>query len=359
MTAEARNNVTVFTVILCMLVILTHVTSEAVTGYDKSGFLYAAVFAVNKLGTFATPGFIFLSAFKYFTGFADGAAFKYRPVIVGRIKRVYLPYLLWVTLYYIYFVYIAKYFPFSIGDLLRYAALGDLSAQMYFVITIMQFYLLMPCWRVIFGIKRPAPLILSSAALALFITRYSGAVIGNFIGRTDFALPYADRWFLTYLPYWLVGMFAARHRGFLVKLKERGAPVSAVFLIIGAMHITLACLSSMGVFYYRFAEEGQMLFIAAAIPALLAAGGVIADKAPGLLTVFKRLETASYNIFLSHCLVLQWTNHVLSYLSVTEITPRLIVRMIATYSISIALYIGYRSIKSYYFSRKSMELRNE
>ena len=58
-----------------------------------------------------------------------------------RWKGIFLPYLLAVAVYYVYFVS-HGYFSFSLRDLAGYMIRGDLSSPFYFVIALAQFVLL-------------------------------------------------------------------------------------------------------------------------------------------------------------------------------------------------------------------------
>ena len=120
---------TYMNVLFTLMVISVHILSEAVTTLDRQSVQYFAVYTPWKLFQFVTQGFVFLSGVKLFISSRTGTGRFY----LGRLKRVVLPYVLWVAVYYAYFVQIG-YFGFDFLQLIRYIFVGDLSAQFYFVI---------------------------------------------------------------------------------------------------------------------------------------------------------------------------------------------------------------------------------
>ena len=137
--------VSVFEFFLCMFVILIHLLSEGINVFPKWSVLSIVFFTVTKLTTFAVPAFIFTSALKLFYKFSE-RKFTYAPFLLDRIRKIYLPYIIMVVIYYIIFVYAFHIYEFNPVSLIKYILNGDLSAQFYFVVLIMQFYLLMPLW---------------------------------------------------------------------------------------------------------------------------------------------------------------------------------------------------------------------
>lgn len=132
-------------ILLCVLVVFIHSSSEPVSSLDKSTLSWAICFIPWRLSAFAVQGFLLLSGVKLFLGQSKSQT-SYPAFIAKRFRTVFLPYALWVVVYYIYFLRL-RYFDFSLIDLASYIVKGDLVGHFYFVIAIMQFYLLMPLWR--------------------------------------------------------------------------------------------------------------------------------------------------------------------------------------------------------------------
>ena len=86
---------------MCLFVIFVHVISWTIGDMDKSSIAYVFTLIPWRLAQFVVQGFVFLSAVKLF---ASGKEQNYENFLVGRYKRVIIPYVLWVILYYVYFI---------------------------------------------------------------------------------------------------------------------------------------------------------------------------------------------------------------------------------------------------------------
>ena len=83
-----------------------------------------------------------------------------------RIKTVLIPYIFAVLIYYVYFMR-NGYFPFSVKDIVFYVLSGSLVSPFYFIVAIMQFYLLMPLWIKMTEKIKPLPAIAISLVIML------------------------------------------------------------------------------------------------------------------------------------------------------------------------------------------------
>ncbi|MDR2751796.1 MAG: acyltransferase, partial [Clostridiales bacterium] len=140
---EKKICISLMELVLCLLVIYIHAASDAVTNYSKSSIFTLALFSGQKIAFFAMSGFLFTSALKLAMGNSTERQ-PYQKYMLARIKRAIPGYLFWVLAFYLYFVYVLKYFPFSWGKLAGYLLKGNLVSHFYFVPIILQFYLLAP-----------------------------------------------------------------------------------------------------------------------------------------------------------------------------------------------------------------------
>jgi len=88
-------------VIFCLIVVFIHVSSEAVTLYNKQSVIYIIVLSLWRLSSFVVQGFIFLSGLKLFL---KSGGFSYKRFYISRLKRVVIPYIVVFCLFYLYFV---------------------------------------------------------------------------------------------------------------------------------------------------------------------------------------------------------------------------------------------------------------
>lgn len=193
--------VSVFEFFLCMFVILIHLLSEGINVFPKWSVLSIVFFTVTKLTTFAVPAFIFTSALKLFYKFSE-RKFTYAPFLLDRIRKIYLPYIIMVVIYYIIFVYAFHIYEFNPVSLIKYILNGDLSAQFYFVVLIMQFYLLMPLWILLS--KHKSKLF---NTIIIFIAVVCSIGFRMLISSTE----YTHKIFPSYLVFWILGMYAGMY----------------------------------------------------------------------------------------------------------------------------------------------------
>ena len=264
--------ISLLNVFLCMLVIFIHVSSAPISNLDKTSWQYLIVYIPWRLSAFAVYGFIFLSGFKLLLTKSDN--FHYGKFLLGRLLSIVIPYIIWVVIYYIYFCFHRNYFPFRIMDLLRYIFVGDLVGHFYFIIIIVQFYLLAPVW--IWLVKRINGALFISFSLILTIIFYQ-----TFIGFV-----YNDRVFTTYLVYWVAGCYAGLYyEKFKKILQNNRVFITVIFIVSAVLNV---------VFKY---ENIHILYCMSAILFFFMTAQYIKE-----IKFINKIDKVSYGIYLSHCL---------------------------------------------------------
>ena len=106
--------------------------------------------ALFDIGTrFSVPIFFFISAFGLFYGQSPAAPFSYRDFLIRRGRAVVVPYLVW-SLFYV--AHDAWHYGTGLPSMLSLASIlffGNAKYQLYFMVLLIWFYLLMPLWRVL------------------------------------------------------------------------------------------------------------------------------------------------------------------------------------------------------------------
>ena len=131
----------------CLCVILIHVLSYGIGGYGPQSWQAAVIYFPWRLAGFVVPAFSFTGAVKMALFFGDRkiTAGVYLHYIWERILHIYFPYVIWAAVYYLY-LYSAGYMQGSFSELTAGIFRGSLSGQFYYIVIVMQFYLLMPLW---------------------------------------------------------------------------------------------------------------------------------------------------------------------------------------------------------------------
>ena len=175
--------------------------SVTVPNYDQLGSLsYYALLMVRQLDSYVIPAFIFVSGF--FIAFAaSGQSTLKWDVVLARIKKFLVPLFIWTVIRYI----LLRQFPSSLHDVLR---------QYYFIVLLVQFYLLSPFivplakthWKLLlFGSA-----LIQFGAESIFVLSDLGLELPNFLLQVKSMLPL---WFFPLRIFWFAfGVVAGFYR---------------------------------------------------------------------------------------------------------------------------------------------------
>ncbi len=325
---QRKNELSFLNIIFCLLVIFIHVSSAPVTELSKESWQYGVIFVPWRLSAFVVQGFIFLSGLKMFLKEDKQGYKKY---YTNKFSKIVLPYILAAILFYAYFLW-RNYFGFSIKDILGYIVKGDLVSHFYFVVVIVQFYLLKPVWRFMVNKISPEVAVVISIVV-MFLCKY---------GLSFFQ--YNDRLFTTYLAYWVMGCYAGKHYiGVLNHIRKYKKAYISQFVIVGAIE----ALVSYKQFVYggmRLLEELHFIYC---ISAILATSGIATMVADWVMEkkLSKKIDNASYYIYLIHPLFIFITNGLLSKYGVCDVGVGFVIRSVITYILSIFISIAYMETK--------------
>ncbi len=308
--------------LMCLLVVFIHISGEAVTTLARPSVQSLIVYIPWKLSSFAVPCFIFLAGMKQ--SLPRTHEQSYLRYLLGRLKSVVLPYVLWNIVYYAYFVAVGYITPSPLG-LLASMLKGDLSAQLYFVVIIVQFYLLRPLWQVIVERYPPLPVLTVALTVTLICSQY---------------IPFwfSDRLLVAYLVFWLAGCYCGKYRErFVETLKTYRVEVFCVFVFFAAALIIFTYLTFCQTVFFGFLGILSTAYSLAAVCAVyLACLYIPCTRVMGLL------DRASYSIYLMHVLVLLVTDALLG-----ELSPKwdLAIKLVVVYGVSLAVCAGCVIIK--------------
>lgn len=323
-----KSEISLMNTVFCLLVIFIHICSEPVTKLASGSVAHILVFSAWKLSSFVVQGFILLAGLKQFL---SQKSQPYAGYIRSRLQKIVLPYILAVFVYYLYFIY-RKYFGFSLRDLFGYILSGEISAQFYFVIAIVQFYLLKPLWELL---VKKVPMALG-IFLSLLVTVCGILFMGRVFGR------YNDRAFTTYLIYWVIGCYiGAGYDRFIQFVKNHRLALVFAYLIVAVFEVVCAYYKLLP---YYVAELVHILYCTSAIFACFAVGTKLGERAMGI-GVTRWINSASFHIYLWHILVLFIIDQVMDCYGISDIGTRFCLRGVGTYIISIYLCGEYLRLK--------------
>lgn len=230
-----------------MGVIGIHVGSQYLSN-PSANINLTALFEVAT--RFSVPIFFFISAFGLFYNLDMNAPFNYRFFLKRRFKTVLIPYLVWSLFYLIHDgILYGTGFPDPL-HLLVLLFFGNAKYQLYFLIILLWFYLLMPLW--IWMVRRAGAVSLAILLVAQIAFDYWSSFSPSFnlfiYGLPDgsvlkpFLLYRLNYWVMHYLFIFILGGWLAVHiHSFRKFMQNHSCSITLFFL---------ASLSLLLAYYY-------------------------------------------------------------------------------------------------------------
>lgn len=231
---------------------------------------------------FAVPIFFFISAFGLFWGQDRHAPFSYQAFWRRRVQAVVVPYIVWSFIYlFHYALTTGDYQPLHYPHIVKYLFFGLGSYQLYFLVILIWFYLLLPLWRQVLPplAARPRPWLAVLLAGQIAFNFYS-----SYILRPDFTVPIINTLVKYRLSYWpwhyififlLGGICAARYRDCRCWLAAHRRVIAGLFLLsLGGL---------LGLYYWLLTVTGYTLEEAVNTAHQLSPPGVLYTLAATLL----------------------------------------------------------------------------
>ncbi len=317
--ARRLDELSLCNLLFCGMVLLLHLCSDAIVSAPRDSVFYIVVFSFWKLCAVAVYGFLFLSGCKAFLG-------RRRPLRAYYLRRarvVLLPYLLWSPVYYLVRIALGHE-SFSLAALFSGLLLGSHGAHLYYIIALLQFYLLMPLWRRMVD-RLPAVIILPLlGVLSVLLPDLMHFLWQRWLP----GLPvYLDRFFMSYLFVWCAGCYAgANYVRFqeLLHQSRRVLWVAAAALL--PLYLYCGYQNHVRSEWFGFLTSLQQYYHILAIGAVLALARPLAKCMR--LRILQALDRASYQIYLSHMLPLIAAPWILRRLGVTAAAPQLLLRAV-------------------------------
>lgn len=348
---DRKQELALVNVLLCLAVIFIHVSGWGINNADRTSWQYAALMIPWRLCSLAVPGFIFLSAIKVaFT--ADREDFSYVRYIVSRIKRVWLPYAFAVLVYFLIFIAVGWMEPSAV-ELAKLLLDGNMSYHFYFVVIIMQFYLLVPLWRWLSKKLRDPVFAVIAVAASLPISQLFGQYLIDVVHifYKGALFPYSDRVFTTYLFWWMLGLaLGANYDRVNAAISKNIAPISVFFAFSAVHNLFLTYLNTTGRESVYWLETANILYVFSGILFLFCLCLKLSGCRFAKARLFSELDGAAYIIYLWHPMALNAADMLLGGTAMS-IFAKLSVRVVFGFIITPAVCIGV-SVAIRYFRKR-------
>jgi surface polysaccharide O-acyltransferase-like enzyme len=167
---------------------------------------------------FAVPMFIFITGLVLFYNY-NGDEFNYWSFLKKRFTQILVPYFIWTVIYFVWFSFMSGVPSATLGTIvikiMKLALFGEGYYHLWFMVTILQFYLFFPLFRVIISKNKVRSSIILSICF-LFQIWLMWFYMYNLPGLYDniqspllrLLVDYRDRNFISWLFYFLLGGFA-------------------------------------------------------------------------------------------------------------------------------------------------------
>lgn len=332
-----------FNAIACLFVVLIHVLSLGITSLDRQSLQMAAVYIPWKLAAYVVPGFLFTGAVKMALGFGSGKPAPYLPYVWRRVTKIYLPYVVYVVIYFLYFVDIGWY-VMDPKLLLHSIVFGDISSPFYYVVTVMQFYLLMPLWRWLVA-KTPW---FTTLPVCMLIS-FAMPRLGDVCAALGVTFRWSDRIFPTYVFFWVLGLYVGKYYGKVSEAITKHKTALMLCIVPSAAFAVMNYLQyKTNVFVYG-ADANCMKLVSDTLSIFffLALSVIIKDsKASCLKRALSFIFSASFTVYLSHCYFLNVVDRQLALHGVTDIGVNLAVRALVCFTLPFLWFVIVRCAKA-------------
>ena len=323
-------------VIACISVVLIHITAMGVVGYLPGSVHSKAMIFINRSLQYATTLFIFLSGMTCYGSFEKYNE-DFKLFLKKRLSAIILPYLTVCLVYYGSYVYMGYYSldpVFFIKGLLT----GTLCYHLYFIIILVQMYLLIPIFGKLFKIFSDEFVLVVFLAINIM--------------TLELSFPLSDRVFFKYMFFFAAGIYVLRNYGFAATvLKRKKVKVLSLLVFVStSLFYTYLCASNN--FYQIY---GWFLHCALSIPFLYVTGLYLAKRTKGLYSKVNLLGRSSYYIYLIHPLFLSFYTMVFERTAVASLTVKLLLSTGTVLATSIILSVGYVVFRDRYERKAGMQ----
>lgn len=318
----------------CLAVIVVHISAGYLFLGTTGELTRIMLLFLNRALIFVVPAFLFITGL-VLTYLYQKREFNYFPFLKRRLGGVLFPYFFWAIIFYTFFISQGIY-GFSLSFFLKKLLYGDLVYHFYFVILIVQFYLLFPLLR---GLLQKYN---SFLMLVIFL-------LGNVLFMKYIYFPYVDRFFLQYLCFFVFGCyFALNYQKTKKKVYRLRFPITVLYLL-------LSILLADQFYRYEFLHEAGSGFAANVLWLIFSLGAILfyynlahtlADS--NLVRLKKFLGFVgdnSYYFYLSHPLFLMLTQKVITFRLIPSTTLNFLVTLFLVTGAVLLTAFPYQKVK--------------
>jgi peptidoglycan/LPS O-acetylase OafA/YrhL len=273
--------------IACFAVMMVHITATGVEEYIHGSFPYVLMLIVNRSLKFTTPVFILLSGVTSFYSYGyKNREFKYMEFLKKRLAKVIVAYFVWCIIYYMAYIYFG-YYAIDIKFFVKRVLQGTMSYHLYFVIIIIQMYVVGPIFYFILKNSEKKVTILILAGIITYLC-------AEFI---RFNL--SDRIFLKYIVFYMLGIYITlEYNNYFIWIKKNKLFIISGYIIMSIIYTVASYYDSVATTFVWLVFSTISLFF------VYLTGLLMKDVLKNIYGFIKIFGQSSYYIYLMHPLVL-------------------------------------------------------
>ncbi|WP_318525035.1 acyltransferase [Sedimentibacter sp.] len=323
--------------IACLAVMAVHISATGVTEYIHGSFPHIVMLIINRSLKFTTPVFIFLSGVTSFYSYRK-KEFKYFSFLKRRLTKVLVAYFVWCIIYYAAYIYIG-YYGIDIKFFIKSVLLGTMSYHLYFVIIIIQMYIVGPVFY--HAMKNSEKKI-----HILFVAAIITVLCAEFL---RFEL--SDRVFLKYMVFYMLGIYVTlEYDKYIDWINKNKIFVVAGYLMSGLIY-TVAFFYNMVIITYVW-----FVFSVFSVVFVYYVGLVLKYKLKNIYSFIKLFGQSSYYIYLMHPLVLTIMILYAGNNGIFSVTKRLLLYSVTVVPVTIISCLVFTAIKNKIKKQKKVAL---
>lgn len=291
-------------------VVIIHTTAGPMAALPRDSESFLAASLINQWSRFSIPAFILISGLVLAYGYGPAKAFHTGTYLWKRLKAIAVPYLTWSIGYMLFRAYVERSWTGLIAKTGAALLQGSAMYQLYFIVLIIQFYLLFLLVRPLLG-KRWFPwVVLGALLLQLFLMADTWL---GWVHPTGSVLTWAYTWRDRLFPWWLgyfaLGAWIGTNPELLERFRRWLWPLTgAAVALLGWMMVEYVSKVKDPAVSIGFAATGfrpsAYLYSIVACGAILGWGGRLVMGEGRLRRTLDSLGRHSFGIYLIHPLFL-------------------------------------------------------
>jgi peptidoglycan/LPS O-acetylase OafA/YrhL len=287
----------IFRAFAIIAVVLIHASSRGVTALDPASKSHMIFNFLNKISLFAVPSFIFMSGVVlFYTYYSRWQVKDIVPFYAKRLKFIVIPYLVVSLLYYLFNqrLYYGG-INFQLKSFLNMLPWAEAGYHLYFIIIIVQFYLLFP---VLLFLVKKYPLVkryFTLIGVGLFLLFYT-------VNTFYYSFPHRTSLCFTYFIYFFLGAsIGMNYKAALAAVIRNRVLISLSTFLTGTglallyIRMDFGRIGSLYLFDFCFYAYGAFASLF-----LLWLSYVIDQKSSKLSSIMQNIGAHSFGIYLIH-----------------------------------------------------------